>query len=483
MITTALLVAATCAPNVQAQPVMPDCTADIELTGDGLKVGVVFRCQSAGPLTFNAANDKMAERVTDVIDGTGRTLQRAATSWWVEPAKGIAEVHYRIDLMGYAQEITTVRTAVVRGGAILGMLETWLLEPRGLGHAPVIDIRVKAAEGLAFASGLPKVGDAWRLKDSTVRLAGYTAMGRFAQHDMPVPAPGSLRPGQPKEQGVLRVALLDGLNAEGRGDVLGWVRRTAEAVANYWQGFTARQLLLTLVPNENRSGLGIANSIAGGGTTIMVEVGADIELRRLYGQWGLMRELMRSGMPTITNRGTWLTEGLATYGQSIVRARAGWKREVDVWKEWVDNMPRGTAAFTGGLANATGQQTFWGGALFMLLADVGIRRATQGARGLEDCLQGVLWNGLDETRRTTVEEFAEACDRASQTDVMTGLVQNHYLKGKAVDLDELWKRLGVTQAGGKIVFDDKAPDAAWRKMLVLGPPDRPPQRVKLPWQS
>ena len=111
------------------------------------------------------------------------------------------------------------------------------------------------------------------------------------------------------------------------------------------------------------------------------------------------------------------------------------------------------------------------------------RRATEGAEGLEDCLGGVLWTGLDATRRVTVKEFAAACDRATGSSVATDLVQRHYEAREPVDLAALWKRLGVADVHGRIVYDDKAPDVRWRRMIVMGPPDRPPQPVKLPWQS
>jgi predicted metalloprotease with PDZ domain len=188
-------------------------------------------------------------------------------------------------------------------------------------------------------------------------------------------------------------------------------------------------------------------------------------------------------MPYINGRGTWLMEGAATFVEPIIRARAGWKTEAEAWKEWIDNMPRGTPAFAAGLANAQGNQNYWSGATFMLMADIGIRRATKGGKGLEDCLGGVLWSGLDATQRVSVQEFARACDRASETDVVSTLVDQHFQKQQPVDLAALWKDLGVAEVGGRIVFDDTAPLAEWRKMIVMGPTGRPSRPVKLPWQS
>jgi len=72
-------------------------------------------------------------------------------------------------------------------------------------------------------------------------------------------------------------------------------------------------------------------------------------------------------MPYVRGGGTWLMEGAATYIEPIIRARAGWKTEEEVWKEWVDDMPQGVRAFANGLANASGRENYWGGAAFMLM--------------------------------------------------------------------------------------------------------------------
>ncbi len=482
----ALSVSIACLPlAVAAQPVAtPDCNADVQLTAEGgLKVSVVYRCRTDGPLTFGATGERGAAAVHDFTDASGKPLTASSNAWWFEPVNGLAEAHYSVDLMAYAQSVNTPTMAIARGGGVLALLESWLLEPRGYKNPPTIDIRVKTDAGLSFASGLPKVGDAWRLSGTVVRFAGYSALGKFALENIAVPMPGSLRPGQAKQEGILRVAMLDGFSEQGRADLVDWVKRTAEAEANYWQGFTAPHLLLGLVPMEGRKGVGFGRTVPGGGASVMIEVGTDVDKKRLFNEWVLVHELIHTGMPYVNGRGTWLMEGAATYVEPVIRARAGWKNEADVWKEWVDSMPRGAAVYSLGLVHAEGNQNYWAGAIFMLMADVGIRRATKGAKGLEDCLGGVLWMGHDAMTRITVRDFAQACDRAVQSDVVSTLLDRHLTKQQPVDLTQMWKDLGVAEVNGRIVLDDKAPQAEWRKMIVMGPASRSLKPVKLPWQS
>ncbi len=453
-----------------AQPIaVPDCTVDVTV-GKDLKLDIVYRCRSTTALTFAPDDQEVAAHVSG--NGGGK----------VEPVNGIVEARYRSDLADYARAVNSPAAGVKRGEAVLAPIPGWLLEPRGFERLPVIDIRAQLPEGFSFATGLPKVGDAWRLAGTRVGFAGYSAIGRFALEEIAVPAPGSLRPGATKEDGVLRLAILDGFAQGSTPDLVDWVRRTAQAESNYWQGFTAKQMLVGLVPVA-RPGVGYGRTVSGGGATVMVEVGAQVDRRRLFDAWVLVHELIHTGMPFIRGRGTWFMEGAATYIEPIIRARAGWKTEEEVWKEWVDDMPQGVRAFANGLANASGRENYWGGAAFMLMADIGIRRATDGAKGLEDCLAGALWNGLDAPQTVQVVDYAAACDLATGTKVASELVERHYRGAEPAFLDALWKELGVALVGGRIALDDAAPSAKWRKMIVMGPPGRPSRPVKLPWES
>ena len=466
-----------------AQPAtVPDCTVDGGLThSGGLKLEIVYRCRSADALTFQGDGGLVVSNVLWFRDGSGAAQPIAPGGWRVEPVRGVVEARYGFDLAAYARAADSSSKALLRGEGVISLLSGWLLEPFGYTHLPTIDIRMTTAPGLVFASGLPRVGDAWRLAGANLRFAGYTVLGRLDLQELAVPLPGSLRSGAATGQGVLRLALLDGFTPAQRGELVDWVRRTVEAEQNYWQGFTARQMLLVLVPMPQRRGIAYGRTVPGGGPTVMIEVGAGLDQRRLFDDWVLVHELIHTGMAFIRGRSTWFMEGAATYVEPIIRARAGWKTEEEVWREWVTDMPQGVAAFARGLGEASGRENYWAGALFMLLADVEIRRATSGAKGLEDCLGGVLWSGLDGSQRATLDAYAAICDRATGTTALRGLIDRYVVSARPVDLATVWRDLGIAMVGGRVVLNDSAPDAQWRKMIVMGPAGRPPKKVPLPW--
>ena len=112
-----------------------------------------------------------------------------------------------------------------------------------------------------------------------------------------------------------------------------------------------------------------------------------------------------------------------------------------------------------------------------------MRRTTSGGKGLEDCLKGALASGLNGPARVDLDDYAAACDRATGTNVVSALIEKHFNRQAPVDLAALWKDLGVRLEGGKIVFDDGAPLAQWRRMIVMGSPAHPPKFVPRPWES
>ena len=130
------------------------------------------------------------------------------------------------------------------------------------------------------------------------------------------------------------------------------------------------------------------------------------------------------------------------------------------WAALRDQLPQGLpGARDGGLdLTPTWGRTYWGGALFCFVADLHIREATSGRQTILDALRALLPFGGIATHGE-IRDFLAQGDRALEKPVLLPLYDAWAKAPKAVDLDALWKRLGVA----KEPFDEKAPQAPLRR--------------------
>ena len=111
-------------------------------------------------------------------------------------------------------------------------------------------------------------------------------------------------------------------------------------------------------------------------------------------------------------------------------------------------------------------RVYWGGALYFLLADVRIRERTAGARGLEDALRAVVAKDGNVEAMWPLSRVLEIGDGATGTTVMRELYDELGRAHATVDLDALFRRLGVRVEHGVATFDDRAPLAAVRDAIL-----------------
>ena len=57
-------------------------------------------------------------------------------------------------------------------------------------------------------------------------------------------------------------------------------------------------------------------------------------------------------------------------------------------------------------------------------------------------------------------------DKATGTTVLRDLYNQMRDKPSPVDLDQLWKKLGIAMKDGAVAFDDKAPEANIRRAIT-----------------
>src|SRR5207244_13345777 len=103
-------------------------------------------------------------------------------------------------------------------------------------------------------------------------------------------------------------------------------------------------------------------------------------------------------------------EGLATYVEPVARARAGQLLPEDVWLEWLRDYPQGYGR--GGSAGLDGThdwgRTYYGGALYWLLADVETRRRSGNQLGLEHGLRAIGAQGGSILQRWSQQQLIDA---------------------------------------------------------------------------
>ncbi len=249
--------------------------------------------------------------------------------------------------------------------------------------------------------------------------------------------------------------------------LIAWVDAVAASNRRFWGRSPAQRGLVVLVPSP-RGGVPFGRVLSLGGSVVTVLVGKTAAAADLYEDWVLVHEFLHLGSPLMRDEGPWLNEGIATFYEPALRARAGWKSEDDVWREWISQMPRGMPAMTGiGLSNAGRGGVYWGGAVFVLMAEIELLQASKGTYGFSDCLRQVLADGGDATTKWPTMKLLQSCDKAVGRDVLGSLARSHINQGSAMSLDETWRRLGVTLLeDGKIAYDDSA-DLAWLRPLIV----------------
>jgi len=253
----------------------------------------------------------------------------------------------------------------------------------------------------------------------------------------------------------------------GTASIITWIERSMAIVARYYGQFPAKELRMRI---SSGSGGGVRHGTTYGMRVpfIRLQIGREVTAEELSEDWVLVHEMVHLALPEVGDDHLWLTEGLSTYVEGIARVHAGELRADRVWAEQVRSMPNGLPrSGDEGLDHThTWGRTYWGGALFCLLADVEIRKKTQNRFGLRDAMSAVLRGSGGVSFEWPIERVFKTGDEATGTTVLQDLYAQMKDKPVSPDLDDLWKQLGVRVRGDGAELLDDAPLAATRKAIM-----------------
>jgi hypothetical protein len=198
-------------------------------------------------------------------------------------------------------------------------------------------------------------------------------------------------------------------------------------------------------------------------------VGRDATRAALDRDWTLTHELVHLALPSVAERHHWLEEGSATYVEPIARALAGQKSAAAVWGEYMNDYAQGLpeAGDRGLDETPTWGRTYYGGALWCLLADVELRKRTHNRIGLRQALGAVMRAGGSIDQEWPIEQVLAVAEQESgHARLDRALPGPRAHAGGGRPAGAVARAGRGAPKGGQVVFHDDAPLAAIREAIT-----------------
>ena len=249
------------------------------------------------------------------------------------------------------------------------------------------------------------------------------------------------------------------------------IETAAHAVTMYYGGFPVPRTRIFIVPVADRSGVVQGTTwgdVGGWPAFTRIRLGQHTSPQELAADWTITHELVHLAFPSLPDDQHWMEEGLATYIEPIARVQTGELPAKQIWSDMLDGMRKGEPqpGDEGLDRTHTWGRTYWGGALFCLVADVEIRVATGNRKGLEHALRAIVAAGGTIDHDWPLPRALEIGDGATGTRVLTQQYRKWSTSPAPVDLEKLWQQLGVQHSGSDVELSASATYAKIRDAIT-----------------
>jgi hypothetical protein len=317
----------------------------------------------------------------------------------------------------------------------------WLWRPRIQAQNVVGDLRFVLPEGMRASVAFAAEGQGYRLEPNALAFDSYAAFGRF--EELKLESVGT----------SARLALLGTLPKLDRAALGRWLHDAMEIAAESDGRFPSRRLQVLLLPQK----LGnepFGNVARGGGASVLLLVPDSFDETSLKRDWVLPHELSHLLLPFLAREDAWLSEGLATYYQELLRARKGVLTQgqalTNIASALRSARDEGTGRTLCEESRAMHQShayraVYWGGAGHWLMADVALREASAGGTTL-DALLSQLRAEARMSPPYSARELLTRLDELSGTQLFSALLA-HCQAHPFPDVEPTLRSLGVDQEG------------------------------------
>ena len=292
--------------------------------------------------------------------------------------------------------------------------------------------------------------------------------GRFDQCSVEVPG------------ARLRLAVVRGKYPGRTPDLLTWIQSAAANVALTYGRFPSASAQVVLIPvaksaADTSQPVPFGHVIRDGGEAVQYFVNQAQPLDKFLADWTATHEFSHLMIPYISSDEKWISEGLASYYQNVLMARAGAYSEEKAWRKIVEGFQRGEKSVPHlSLENAMPvggwegiMKTYWGGAALFLFADVELRAKTENETSLDTILEHLQRCCLPSKRMWDGRTFFNKLDELSPFPVFERLYDKYRTSRTFPAYTAMLEELGLRMNFGRIRTRDSAQKAHVRRAIML----------------
>jgi hypothetical protein len=370
------------------------------------------------------------------------------------------------------------RLGARHGKSIVTDPDAWLLRVDGIGPDETAEVRLALPGGFSISAPwhpLPAQEGFQRfaVPETPSSWIERVAIGHF--DETPVALAG----------GTLRVSILDGVDAAQRNKLDAWIAHVSRATLSAYGRFPLADVQVLLIPDgpqHERDPVGFGQSTRGQGHAVTLFVDPAQSAAAFDSDWVAVHEFSHLFHPYLDDRGSWLAEGLATYYQNVLRARAGLITPEQAWAQIDAGFARGRGATKKSdditlesVAEAEGthpnfMRIYWSGTAYWLEVDAELRRSSGNRVSIDEALRRFDACCLPDYRGWKPEDFIAKLDALIGSDVFRRRFAEYRARRDFPDLGPVYAALGIRRAGDSLAFIDDAPAADVRRAIMGASP-------------
>lgn len=449
--TAAVLLAAvlSCAPAAAAER-LHKYTVAVAPGLDGLNVRACF--DGAPPESLVAESLDAALVLGEVrVEATGKSITPSGAI----SLKSVGEngcIRYSVDISRPIKVHDRSGGKVRKvGGDVLTSVGLWFWRPEVLEDGEDIEIGFLLPEGISVSAPWRPAGfdrTVFRVGRAPHDWPASVAFGRFRERDIRV------------SDARLRLAVLDGNPAADAGQMQDWIADAAQSVAGLYGRFPLPQVQVIVVPGaRGDEPTPWAYVVRGGSPAVHFFVNQRRAIQEYFDDWTATHELAHLLLPYVNPEDAWLSEGVATYYQNVLRARSGRITAADAWERLHAGFLRGIDSAPGlTLAQATENmynggtymRVYWQGAAIAMIADLKLRQLTAGKQSLDTALATLNECCSSPEHGWSARSLFDKLDEITGTTVFRELHEQHVASRDFPDLAPAYRLLGISLRGSDI---------------------------------